>query len=75
MFYARRTHSSLALTAALVTLTSFELHRAGGNCRVDMVLTALIVCALYALFRWYEKGMKGIPFDGRGHYDRVVIKL
>ena len=62
VFYARRTHSSLALTAALVTLTSFELHRAGGNCRVDMVLTALIVCALYALFRWYEKGMKGIPW-------------
>ena len=61
VFYARRTHSSLALTAALVTLTSFELHRAGSNCRVDMVLTALIVCALYALYRWVERGGKGLP--------------
>ena len=23
----------------------------------------------------FDEGMKGIPFDGRGHYDRVVIKL
>ena len=55
----RRT--TLALVTALVAFTSFELHRAGANCRVDMVLTALSVCAAIGLFRWHERGMKGFP--------------
>lgn len=60
-FFRKRTTVSLALTASLVAFTSFELHRAGGNCRVDMVLTALTVCALFCLYRWHERGMRGIP--------------
>lgn len=60
-FYARRRDTRLALIAALVGYTSFELHRAGANCRVDMVLTALIVMALYGLCRWHERGMRGLP--------------
>lgn len=61
-FYARRRDGRTALMAALVGYTSFELHRAGANCRVDMVLTALIVGALYSLFRWYERGQRGMPW-------------
>ena len=60
-FFRKRTTTALALTASLVAFTSFELHRAGANCRVDMVLTALTVCALYCLYRWYENGMRGVP--------------
>lgn len=60
-FFRKRTSTSIALTASLVAFTSFELHRAGGNCRVDMVLTALTVCAVYGLYRWHENGMRGLP--------------
>ena len=62
LFFAKRKGVQLALLAAFITLTNFELHRAGANCRVDMVLTALTVGALYCLYRWYEKGLKGIPW-------------
>ena len=42
-----------ALLASVLLLTSFEVHRAGGNCRVDMVLTFFIVEAIYLLFYWW----------------------
>ena len=61
-FYARRKGNTVAIMAALVAFTSFELHRAGANCRVDMVLTALSVCATYGLYRWHERGMRGAPW-------------
>lgn len=48
----------------LITLTNFEVHRAGTNCRVDMLLAALMVMALYQLYRWGEKGLKGVPWLG-----------
>ena len=60
-FFLKRTNIIVALLTALVAYTSFELHRAGPNCRVDMMLTALTVCALYLLYSWYEKGLRGIP--------------
>lgn len=60
-FYAKRRGVQLALLMAFITLTNFEVHRAGFNCRVDMVLSGLIVLALYQLYRWYEKGLKGFP--------------
>lgn len=61
-FYAKRRGVQLALLMAFITLTNFEVHRAGSNCRVDMVLSAFIVLALYQLYRWYEKGLRGFPF-------------
>lgn len=61
-FYARRRGAAVALLAALITMTNFEVHRAAGNCRVDMVLTLFIVLALLALFRWTEKWLCGFPF-------------
>ena len=62
VFFSRRRGSQVAFVAALLTLTSFELHRAGTNCRVDMMLTALVVISLYLLYRWVERGMRGLPW-------------
>ncbi len=60
-FYRRRKNGLLAFVAALVAFTSWELHRQGFNCRVDMVLTAFIVGAMLLLYRWWERGMRGVP--------------
>ena len=62
LFYRRRRDERLAFVTALVAFTSWELHRQGFNCRVDMVLTAFIVGALLLFYRLWERGMKGIPF-------------
>lgn len=61
-FYARRRGPQAAMLAALLTLTTFEVHRAGVNCRVDMVLTAAMVLALYFLYQWAERGLRGFPW-------------
>ncbi len=61
-FYARRRNASVALLMGLITLTSFEVHRAGVACRVDMVLTCMMVLALYRLYRWVEADLKGVPW-------------
>ena len=60
-FYRRRMSSAVALTSAILLLTAFEVHRAGINCRVDMVLTAFTVGAMLLLYRWWERGRKGVP--------------
>lgn len=61
LFYGRRCDKKLALATALVSFTSWELHRQGFNCRIDMLLTFFIVGALMLFYRWYERGMHGIP--------------
>lgn len=60
-FYRRRRGDLLALLTALLTFTNFEVHRAGVACRVDMVLTACMVMAMYLLYRWVERQCKGVP--------------
>ena len=62
VFYARRRGTEVAFLAALVTLSNFEVHRAGVACRVDMVLTLMIVAALYSLYRWTERDLRGMPW-------------
>ena len=62
VFFLRRKGRDIALVTALITFLSMETHRAGENCRVDMVLTALTVGAFYLFYRWYEKGLKGLPW-------------
>lgn len=62
VFYARRRGAMVAFMTALILMTNFETHRAGLNCRVDMVLTAAIVGALLLLYRWTERGMRGTPW-------------
>ncbi len=49
----------VAATMALVTVTSFEVYRAAVNCRVDMVLTACMVLALYQMYDWRQAGLDG----------------
>lgn len=60
-FFARRRGVQVAFIASAVLFTAFEIHRAGVNCRVDMVLTVAVVCAIYSLYRWWERGLKGFP--------------
>ena len=52
IFYAKRKDTQTSLITAFLTLTAFEVHRAGMNCRVDMVNSALMVGAMYLLYRW-----------------------
>lgn len=63
-FFAKRKDAMTAFITGIITLTCFEVHRAGTSCRVDMLLSALMVIALYQLHKWGEKDMKGIPFWG-----------
>ena len=64
VFFAKRRGVEVAFLMALLTLTNFEVHRAGLNCRVDMVLSALVVLAIYQLYKWGEHGLRGIPWTG-----------
>ena len=62
VFYAKRKDTQTSLIAAILTLTAFEVHRAGMNCRVDMVNSAFMVGAMYLLYRWWEKGKYQLPW-------------
>ncbi|MCP9611058.1 ArnT family glycosyltransferase [Coprobacter tertius] len=61
MFFAKRTTNNLAFLTTLLFLSAFEVHRAAMAARVDMVLTLFIVTALFQLFKWTEKGLRGFP--------------
>ncbi len=61
VFFRRRTDGRTALLTAMLTFTGYELHRMGYNCRVDMLLTFFIVAAIYGLYAWHERGMRGLP--------------
>ena len=60
-FYRKRMSSKTAFVAVGLLLTSFEVHRAGISCRVDMMLTAFTVGAMLLLYRWWERGSHGVP--------------
>ena len=62
LFFGKNLKFQDSFLAALILLTSFELHRGAMTARVDMLLTFLIVWALTRLFRWEErKKLKGFP--------------
>ena len=61
-FVARRRSVQQALVASLLLLTCFEVHRAAVACRVDMVQVCFIVIAICLLFRWDERGCRGVPW-------------
>jgi len=61
LLYKRKSNFQAAL-AALIVLTSFEMHRSGIEARVDMTLAFFMIGALFSMFRWEEKGLKGYPF-------------
>lgn len=62
VFFAKRKNANMALLATLLSLTAFEVHRAGLNCRVDMVNTAFMVGALFLMYRWWERGKHSMPW-------------
>lgn len=62
VFVARKRDVKTAVLTSILLLTSFEVHRAAVNCRLDMVQVSLIVISLCLLFRWDEKGSHGIPW-------------
>lgn len=61
-FYAKYSDKKVAMLTAMISLSTFELHRAGMNCRVDMMLTMAMVCSQFLLFRWWKDGMKQLPW-------------
>ncbi|MDR3117878.1 MAG: glycosyltransferase family 39 protein [Mediterranea sp.] len=62
-FFGRFMGKGQSLAAILVFISCFEIHRAAMTSRVDMVLTAFIVCGLIGLFYWAEdKQLKGLPW-------------
>lgn len=60
----RRTALGIAdsALAALICATSIEVWRAGMACRVDMVLTFMLVGSALALYRWRERSYRGVPW-------------
>lgn len=64
LFFAKRIDPYKSFLASLLCISSFEVHRAAMNARVDMVMTAFIVLALIQLYKWWENDLKGIPFWG-----------
>lgn len=61
VFLRKRTSLFIAFTASIMVLTSFEMHRWALESRVDMLLAFFMTGALFSLFRWEEKGLKGYP--------------
>lgn len=61
-FLARRTTEQDALGVSLVVLASFEWFRGGVTCRVDTILAVSMAGCWLALFSWWEKGYRGVPW-------------
>lgn len=61
VFLQKRKSTFIAFIASLMVLTSFEMHRWALESRVDMLLAFLMIGALFSLFKWEEKGLKGYP--------------
>jgi len=57
----KRKPGQQAVLAAIIVLTSFEMHRSGIEARVDMTLAFFMIGGLFSMFRWEEKGLKGYP--------------
>ncbi len=60
LFFAKRVNSSTAFLSVLLTISTFEIHRAAMASRVDMVMTMFMVLSFLQLYKWYEKGARGI---------------
>ncbi|MBD5267535.1 MAG: dolichyl-phosphate-mannose--protein mannosyltransferase [Bacteroides sp.] len=61
VFYVKKGGKGRALLTAFLLLTSFEVYRAGVACRVDMLLTFFTVGAIYSLYSYWRRGLKGVP--------------
>ena len=55
IFFGRRvTRFQEAFMAALILVTSIEIHRAAMTTRVDMLLTTFLTLGLFQLYRWED---------------------
>ncbi len=61
LFLQRRVGRDKAFVSSLLLLSSLEWYRAATACRVDMLLACLFSGGLLALYRWYERDLRGIP--------------
>lgn len=62
VFVARRVSPRIALSVVIVLLASFEWFRAASTCRVDTILATSMAGAMLALFAWWERGYRGVPW-------------
>ena len=60
LFFAKRVSNSTAFLSVLLTISTFEIHRAAMAARVDMVMTMFMVLSFLQLYKWNEKGAQGI---------------
>lgn len=60
LFFAKRINNSTAFLSVLLTISTFEIHRAAMASRVDMVMTMFMVLSFLELYKWNEKGARGI---------------
>lgn len=63
----------VAALTALVLMTSIEVWRAGWACRVDMVLTAATAGAIYSMYGWIRRGMRGLPIAASAFMTVAVL--
>ncbi len=61
-FVARRTSPQVALSVVISLLASSEWFRAASTCRVDTLLATSMAGALLALFGWWERQYRGVPW-------------
>ena len=62
VFLRKRKSVFTACMASLFVLTSFEMHRWALESRVDMLLAFLMSGALFSMYGWEEKKLKGYPW-------------
>ena len=68
-FFSRRSvrhadDAPKAFVTAMILLAAVETHRAAIVSRVDMLLTAFIVGAMFSLYNWRARDWKGVPVAG-----------
>lgn len=60
-FMSKRMNVKHVFLATLLLMSCFEIHRAAMTCRVDMLLTSMIVLSLLCIYKWSEKEYKALP--------------
>ena len=61
-FLSKRLSQNVALATSLILLSSSEWFRAASTCRVDTILATSMAGAMLALYAWWERDFKGIPW-------------
>lgn len=51
----------VGILTGLILMSMFEVHRSAMSCRVDMMLAACVNMALFSIYQWTERNLKGVP--------------